>query len=66
MGKHFDRAEVLFDQGRYELAEKELRAEIAKNPQSADAHALLSMCLINQKKQPRNLIERLFEKGRLR
>ena len=47
MGKHFDRAEVLFDQGRYELAEKELRAEIAKNPQSADAHALLSMCLIN-------------------
>jgi Tfp pilus assembly protein PilF len=57
MGKHFDRAEVLFDQGRYELAEKELRAEIAENPTSADAHALLCVCLINQNKQPKNLIE---------
>jgi tetratricopeptide (TPR) repeat protein len=56
MGKHFDRAEVLFGQGRYELAEKELRAEIAENPKSADAHALLSMCLGNQKKQSNNLI----------
>jgi tetratricopeptide (TPR) repeat protein len=57
MGKHFDRAEVLFDQGRYELAEKELRAEIAQNPQSADAHALLAVCLINQKKKASNLID---------
>ena len=57
MGKHFDRAEVLFEQGRYELAEKELRLEIAQNPQSADAHALLAVCLINQKKQSSNLID---------
>jgi tetratricopeptide (TPR) repeat protein len=57
MGKHLKRAEVLFNQGRYELAEKELRSEIAQNPQSANAHALLSMCLINQKKQPKNFID---------
>jgi tetratricopeptide (TPR) repeat protein len=57
MGKHFERAEVLFDRGRYELAEKELRAEIAQNPKSADAHALLAVCLINQKKQSKNLID---------
>jgi tetratricopeptide (TPR) repeat protein len=57
MGKHFERAEVLFEQGRYELAEKELRAEIAQNPKSADAHALLAVCLINQKKQSKNLID---------
>jgi Tfp pilus assembly protein PilF len=57
MGKHLQRAEVLFNQGRYELAEQELRAEIAQNPQSANAHALLSMCLINQKKQPKNFID---------
>lgn len=57
MGKHFDRAEVLFEQGRYELAEKELRAEIAQDPKSADAHALLALCLINRKKQSNNLID---------
>jgi tetratricopeptide (TPR) repeat protein len=57
MGKHFDRAEVLFNQCRYELAEKELRVEITQNPKSADAHALLVLCLINQKKQANNIID---------
>jgi tetratricopeptide (TPR) repeat protein len=57
MGKHFDRAEVLFGQGRYELAEKELRAEIAQNPKSADAYALLALCLIDRKKKTNNLID---------
>ncbi len=59
MGKHFDRAQILIEQGRYDLAEKELRSEIAQNPQSADAHALLCVCLINQKKQSNNLTEEL-------
>lgn len=57
MGRHFDRAEVLFEQGRFELAEKELRAEISQNSQFADAYALLAVCLINQKKQANNLID---------
>ena len=57
MGKHFDRSGVLFEQSRYELAEKELRLEIAQNPQSADAHALLAVCLINQKKKANNFID---------
>jgi tetratricopeptide (TPR) repeat protein len=57
MTKHFDRAKVLFEQSRYELAEKEVRAEIAENPKSADAHALLAVCLIDRKKQSKNLID---------
>lgn len=57
MSKHFDRAEVLFEQGRYKLAEKELRSEIAQDPQFADAYALLATCLINQNKKATNLID---------
>jgi tetratricopeptide (TPR) repeat protein len=63
ISKHFDRAQILFDQQRYELAEKELRAAIAENPESADAHALLAACLMNQKcqRRPKTLIESVQE-----
>lgn len=47
---HFKRAEVLYDQGRYDLAEKELRQEIAINPDFPNAYSLLGLCLIHQKK----------------
>jgi Tfp pilus assembly protein PilF len=48
MTKHFDRAETLFRQSRYELAEKELRSEIAENPESTDVHTLLAVCIISR------------------
>jgi tetratricopeptide (TPR) repeat protein len=45
MSTHFDRALVLFDQSRHELAEGELRQELAAEPENAMAHALLGLCL---------------------
>ncbi len=45
---HFERSKVLFRQGKYDLAEREVRQEIAINPDFADAYALLGLCLINQ------------------
>jgi tetratricopeptide (TPR) repeat protein len=48
MGKHLDRAEILLDLDKYELAEQELRQEIAENPNSDLAHGSLARCLINQ------------------
>lgn len=46
MGVHLDRAEILLQQSRYELAEKELREELATDPENSLAHAWLSLCLI--------------------
>jgi tetratricopeptide (TPR) repeat protein len=48
MGKHLDRADILLDLDKYELAEQELRQEIAENPDSDLAHGSLARCLINQ------------------
>jgi tetratricopeptide (TPR) repeat protein len=50
MGKHLDRAEILLDLDKYDLAEQELRQEIAENPDSDLAHGSLARCLINQRK----------------
>jgi tetratricopeptide (TPR) repeat protein len=50
MGKHFDRAEILFQQDRYDLAEKELREEIGENPDFDPAYSLLALCIIGQQK----------------
>lgn len=44
-----DRALILFEQSRYDLAERELRRELTANPDSAVAHALLAMCLAERK-----------------
>jgi type IV pilus assembly protein PilF len=48
MGKHFERAKIWRQQGRYELEERELRKEIAKNPNFANAYAMLALCLIER------------------
>lgn len=40
-----ERALVLFDQRRYELAERELRQALAQDPGDPTAHALLALCL---------------------
>lgn len=45
MGAHFERGMVLIEQGRYDLAEAELRLALAEDPDHAEAHALLSYCL---------------------
>jgi len=48
MSTHLDRAFILFQQSRPELAEAELRRELTSEPNSPVAHALLSMCLTDR------------------
>jgi tetratricopeptide (TPR) repeat protein len=50
MGKHLDRAQILLEQNRYDLAEQELRQEIAENLELAEAYSPLAFCLIKQRK----------------
>jgi tetratricopeptide (TPR) repeat protein len=42
------RAMLLFDQGRYDLAEQEARRLLAEEPDDAYAHALLGLCLLKR------------------
>jgi tetratricopeptide (TPR) repeat protein len=42
------RAEVLLAQGRYDLAERELREALAADPDDAHLHALLAACLVER------------------
>jgi Flp pilus assembly protein TadD len=46
---HLQRAELLMEQSRYELAEKELRLALIEAPSDAEAHALLALCLTRLK-----------------
>lgn len=48
MSANFDRALLLFDQGRHELAEAELRRFLTEEPNHAFAHALLAWCLASR------------------
>lgn len=50
MGPHLARAQLLLEQGRTEMAEKELRQAIAEEPEPAFAHALLALCLSDQER----------------
>lgn len=45
MPMHFDRALLLYEQSRYELAEQELRRALGEEPGDASSHALLALCL---------------------
>ena len=49
-GGHIERARVLMEQERHELAEGELRRHILASPDDATAHAMLALCLSGQKK----------------
>lgn len=49
-GGHIERARVLMEQERHELAEAELRRHIMAAPDDASAHAMLAMCLSEQRK----------------
>lgn len=44
MGIYLERGQILFHQLRYDLAEKELLRELAQEPDSGTAHALLGLC----------------------
>lgn len=46
---HFQRSQLLINQGRYDLAEKELRQLLSVEPDYASAHELLAICLSEQK-----------------
>src|SRR5690349_21608657 len=45
MSTAYQRAIVLLQQGRYDLADRELRQELAQEPDNPLAHAFLSLCL---------------------
>lgn len=45
MGVHLERALILFEQSRFDLAEQEVRRHLEAEPGNATAHALLSLCL---------------------
>jgi tetratricopeptide (TPR) repeat protein len=45
-----DRGLLLYDQGRYDLAESELRRALAAEPNDAMAHSLLGLCLMQRQR----------------
>ncbi len=50
MRVHFERATLLLEQSRYQMAEKELRQALAKYPNDAATHSLLGLCLSFQQR----------------
>jgi len=50
MSGHLQRALMLLEQSRYELAEEELRQVLGQDPDNAMAHAVLAICLSNREK----------------
>jgi tetratricopeptide (TPR) repeat protein len=53
----FNRALLLYEQSRYDLAEKELRRQLAHKPEDVQAHALLALSLSEQDKAQEALQE---------
>src|SRR5262245_18242691 len=45
MGVHLQRALILYEQSRFDLAEQEVRRALEGEPDSATAHAVLGLCL---------------------
>lgn len=52
MSAHLNRAQLLYQQSRYDAAEQEVRQALLEQPQDAYAHALLGLCLMRQDKLP--------------
>ncbi len=50
MNPHLQRAFMLVEQARYELAEQQLGQALAADPQNATAHALFAICLSHREK----------------
>jgi tetratricopeptide (TPR) repeat protein len=57
MSTAFQRGVVLFEQDRYDLADREFRMEIAESPENALAHAFLALCLSERKQKDEALSE---------
>jgi tetratricopeptide (TPR) repeat protein len=60
MTDHFQRSQLLINQGRYDLAEKELRQLLSVEPDYASAHGLLAVCL-SEKKQYAEALKEISE-----
>lgn len=50
MSSFLQRAQLLIQQSRFELAETELRQALVENPNDSTAHALLAICFVESKK----------------
>jgi tetratricopeptide (TPR) repeat protein len=57
MTDHYQRSQLLINQGRYDLAEKELRQLLSLEPDYASAHGLLAVCLSEKKQHAEALKE---------
>jgi tetratricopeptide (TPR) repeat protein len=57
MPDHFQRSQLLINQGRYDLAEKELRQLLSAEPDYASAHGLLAVCLSEKQQHAEALKE---------
>jgi Flp pilus assembly protein TadD len=51
MSDHYERVQLLLAQHRYELAERDLRMMLSEEPRDAIAHALLSLCMLNDQER---------------
>ena len=51
------RALVLFEQNRYDLADREIRRELAQDPDNPMAHSFLALCLMQRDKNEESLSE---------
>lgn len=47
---HADRANMLIEQGRFDLAEAELRQALGVDPDNGRSHALLALCLLERER----------------
>lgn len=52
MSPHLARAQLLYQQSRYDQAEQEVRQALLEQPQDGYAHSLLGLCLMRQDKLP--------------
>jgi tetratricopeptide (TPR) repeat protein len=57
MDPHIERAQVLIEQGRYELAEEQIRQALVHTPNDSHAHGMLAYCLCQRQQLKEALAE---------
>ncbi len=57
MSTALQRGLVLFEQGRYDLADREIRRVIAEDPDNPTAHSFLALCLMQRDRDAESLAE---------
>lgn len=50
MGARLDRAWLLYERSRYDMAEKEIGLALAQDPDDPSAHGLMAMCLLERER----------------